>query len=155
MTDLAQRLQQAIATIVRIQKIMEPEMQTADGALKLAPSDIQAMRYIAQNPDCMSGAVAGFLGVVPTTMSSIVDRLVQRGFVTRQRPAENRRAVALRLTEEGADVFQQLETEELTASQRMLDALPRAERPDFVRMIGTIAQALSKLEDQPSSSRDS
>ncbi len=145
MSDPARQLQSAISTIVRIQKILEPSVETAHGALKLAPSDIQTMRFIAGHPGCMSGSVATFLGVVPTTMTSIVDRLVKRGFVSRARPESNRRAVSLNLTEEGAAAFARLEAEELASSRFMLEALPEEERAAFVRSMTRIADALTEL----------
>ena len=148
MSDQAKQLQTAISTIVRIQKIMEPSVQTVHGELKLAPHDIQSMRFIADHPGTMSGTVADFLGVVPTTMTSIVDRLVKRGFVLRERPENNRRAVSLRLTEEGARVFGQLETEEMESSRFMLQILPEDQRDGFVHAMGQIADALTQLQDQ-------
>lgn len=113
--DQARALQAAIATIVRVQKITEPAVKTIHGQVKLAPPDLQTLRFISEHPGTMSSAVAQFLGVVPTTMSSIVDRLVKRGFVSRIRPEQNRRAVALHLTDVGAEVFAGLAAEELAA----------------------------------------
>lgn len=127
---------------------MEPSVQTVHGELKLAPHDIQSMRFIADHPGCMSGTVADFLGVVPTTMTSIVDRLVKREFVSRERPESNRRAVALHLTDEGVRIFAQLDTEELDSSRFMLQILPEDERDGFVRAMVRIADALTDLQGQ-------
>ena len=146
MDDDAQRLQAAIATILRVQKIMEPSLQTTHGELKLAPADIQTMRYVAQNPGCMASRIAGFLGVVPTTMSSIVERLVNRGFLRRSAIEGNRRAIALDLTEAGGEAFRQIDTEELSSSRLMLGFLPEADRPAFVAAMETIADALGEME---------
>ncbi len=146
MASLAEQLQKSIATIVRVQKIMEPSVQNVHGEQKLAPPDMQSLRYIAHNPGCPSGTVAQFLGVVPTTMTSIVDRLVNRGLVIRERPADDRRTVALRLSDEGEKIFRQLEAEELAASQRMLDVLEPDEREAFVRSAVRIAEALSRVK---------
>ncbi|MEM9549976.1 MAG: MarR family transcriptional regulator [Pseudomonadota bacterium] len=148
MDTLERQLQIAIQTIVRIQKILEPSVQTAHGALKLGPPDIQTLRFIAQNPGCMSGTVAEFLGVVPTTMTSIIDRLVKRGFVLRERPADNRRALSLSLTDEGARVQATLDQEERQSSAAMLAILPEEERAGFVRSMNRIAAALSDMSRQ-------
>lgn len=144
----ARALQGAVSTIVRIQKIMEPSLKTAHGTLKLAPPDIQTLRFISEHPGTMSNAVAKFLGVVPTTMTSIVDRLVKRGFVSRKRPEDNRRAVALHLTDLGAEVFAQLAAEELESSARMLSFLDEDQRAAFVASATVIAEGLERLKDQ-------
>jgi len=147
MTDLTRSLQTAISTIVRIQKIMEPSVQTAHGELKMVPPDIQAMRFIAQHPDCMASAVGEFLGVAPTTATSVLDRLVKRGLVSRTRPEDNRRVVSLRLTEEGADAFARLDAEDMANVKRMLDILLDDEREIFVRAMVRIADALTAARD--------
>ncbi len=138
---MTRSLQSSILTIVRIQKIMERSVPTAHGELKLAPPDMQTLRFIAHHPGCMSVAVAHHLGVVPTTATSVVDRLVKRGFVDRVRPEENRRSVALHLTEAGRDAFGRIDAEELASSQAMLDVLPAEEREPFVTAMALIAEA--------------
>lgn len=144
--DDAHRLQTAIATILRVQKIMEPSLQTTHGELKLAPADIQTMRYVAEHPGTMASRIAGFLGVVPTTMSSIVDRLVNRGFLQRSPIEGNRRAIALDLTEVGIETFRQIDSEELGSSRLMLGFLPPSDQAAFVASMERIANALGEIE---------
>ena len=139
---MARSLQDSILAIVRIQKIMERSVPTAHGELKLAPPDMQTLRFIAHHPGCMSVAVAHHLGVVPTTATSVVDRLVKRGFVDRVRPEDNRRSVALHLTDIGRHAFNRIDAEELASSRAMLEVLPEAEREAFVGAMAVIAEAL-------------
>lgn len=150
---MARSLQDSILTIVRIQKIMERSVPTAHGELKLAPPDMQTLRFIASNPGCMSVAVAHHLGVVPTTATSVVDRLVKRGFVDRVRPEANRRSVALRLTDTGRHAFERIDAEELASSKAMLAVLPGEEREAFVGAMAIIADAFlqnrSNADRQP------
>lgn len=148
MASLAEQLMRSVATITRVQKIMESGIQSTYGEMKLPPSDMQTLRYVAHDPGCASGTVAHFLGVVPTTMTSIVDRLVKRGLMVRERPDGDRRTVALRLSEEGERIFRQLETEELAAGERMLEVLEPGEREAFVRSVVRIANALSQNNGQ-------
>lgn len=143
MTDLVSDLQRSIATIIRIQKILEPSVETAHKTYKFAPPDIQTLRYISEHPNCMSGAIAKFLGVVPTTMTSVIDRLVKRGFVDRHRPEDNRRAIALNLTEEGQKVLAQILAEDLQAVGMMLNCLPSSQHEQFVGSMRQIASTLA------------
>lgn len=145
MTDAASDLQAAVAVISRVLKITEPAIQTAHGELKLAPSDIQSLRFIAEHPGCMASALADHLGVVPTTATSIVDRLVKRDFVHRARPEDNRRAIALTLTAAGQDAFTRIDADEKATMTLMLDALPQADRAAFVTAMERIAAHLSSM----------
>lgn len=144
MSDQTKTLQQAVTTILRALKIAETQVQVAHRELSFMPADIQTLRYLSQNNGCKLSDLAGHLGVVPTTASSIVDRLVERGFVGRERPASNRRAVALHLTEDGSVAFGRIEAEEMATMRIMLDALPEADRTGFVEAMTRIAAHVAK-----------
>ena len=87
--------------------------------------------------------MGSFLGIVPTTASSVVDRLVERDLVERRRPETDRRSIALSLTADGREAFGRLEAEEMVTMQVMLDALPEDERETFVRQMTRIADKVS------------
>jgi DNA-binding MarR family transcriptional regulator len=148
MSDPTERLQLAVTSIMRALKVAEPALQKSHGQLKLAPSDVQALQFIAVNPGAMSGALAQSLGVVPTTATSIVDRLVRRGLVRRDRPETNRRAVALTLTTAGKAAAKRLAEEERAASRAMLDALAPEEHEPIVSAMERVAAHLNRLVDQ-------
>lgn len=144
MTNQIKELQQAVTTIMRALKIAETEVQIAHRQLSFLPVDIQTLRFVAQNPDCRLADLASYLGVVPTTASSVVDRLVDRGFVARHRPETDRRSIALSLTDQGKDAFARLEAEERATMKLMLEALPENERATFVRHMSQIASTVSR-----------
>ncbi|MDX8349111.1 MarR family winged helix-turn-helix transcriptional regulator [Cognatiyoonia sp. IB215446] len=113
-------LQEAIVTMVRMLKIVEPEVETAHGQLKLAATDIHTMRFVAANPGCPSVRIAAFLGVGPTTMSSALKRLEERSVLCRNRTETNRPIVLAELTDEGEATFDAILSEERMISTAML-----------------------------------
>ena len=137
------KLHRAVTTILRALKIAETNVQVAHRELAFVPADIQTMRFVSAHPGCKLVDVAAHLGVVPTTASSVVDRLVDRGFVKRDRPENNRRSIALALTRDGTEAFSRLEREELMTMETMLTALPESERAQFVASMTTIADSVS------------
>ncbi|MEM8582192.1 MAG: MarR family transcriptional regulator [Pseudomonadota bacterium] len=144
MADQVVTLHRAVTTLMRALKIAETELQVAHRELSFLPVDIQSLRFVAQNPDCRLAELAQFLGVVPTTASSVVDRLVQRAFIDRRRPETDRRSLALRLTHLGQETFERLEAEEHATMRIMLDALPEQDRETFVRNMTQIAETVSE-----------
>ncbi|MEL6365481.1 MAG: MarR family transcriptional regulator [Pseudomonadota bacterium] len=143
MTDEIDRLRLAAATVLRVLKIMEPEIPTAHDRFKTHPSDIAALHFIGDHPGGRSRALADFLGVAATTATSIVDRLVNAGLVARERPAGDRRSVALSLTGEGEAARAAVISEERETNRRFLEALPAARRAAFVRSMELIAGKLN------------
>lgn len=147
MTDRAQSLAHSISTIVRALKVTEATVQTAHGELKASPSDLFALRFIDEHPDCMSSALAQDLGVAATTATSIVDRLVARGFVQRRRIEENRRVVSLSLTAEGREAVARINAEDLEKSEFMLSVMTEAEQEVVVEVMARVAQAYLDQRD--------
>jgi MarR family transcriptional regulator, organic hydroperoxide resistance regulator len=77
--------------------------QASDTALTLSQYALLqglADRDVARVSDLAAGA-----GVTPSTATRILDALERRGIVSRTRPPEDRRAVAITLTDTGRDVL--------------------------------------------------
>ncbi|GLS44291.1 MarR family winged helix-turn-helix transcriptional regulator [Methylobacterium brachythecii] len=101
--------------------------------------DVQTLLYIARHSDCGPTDIARYLGLAATTISSATDRLAKRGLLERHRIEGDRRAVALRLSEEGsARATAQLEAYN-ALNVTMLERLEPAERETFIRMVTKIA----------------
>ncbi len=135
-------LRQSIDVLVRVFKITEGHVGD-DDALKLNPSDTQAILFVAGRPGCIAADLGQFLGVVPTTTSAIVDRLVRRRLLVRGRTEENRRIVQLSLSEEGARVAEALVAQQTKHCALMLAALDKGDRKGFVRAMAKIAASLT------------
>ncbi|MEM8837898.1 MAG: MarR family transcriptional regulator [Pseudomonadota bacterium] len=146
MTDDVLSLHAAVTSIMRALKIAEKHIQVAHRELNFVTADIETMRFVANNPGCKLSDLADYLDAVPTTASSIVDRLVERGFVLRERPETNRRSVALSLTSAGSEAFTLIDAEEKATMRLMLDALPEDDRAAFVRSMTRIAKSVSSPE---------
>jgi DNA-binding MarR family transcriptional regulator len=77
--------------------------QSSDSALTLSQYALLqglADRDVARVSDLAAGA-----GVTPSTATRILDALERRGIVSRTRPLEDRRAVAITLTDTGREVL--------------------------------------------------
>ena len=147
MNSNLEQLHKSVISLMRALKIAEKNVQVAHRELNFVAADIETMRFVSVHPGCMLSELASHLDVVPTTASSVVDRLVDRGFVKRERPETNRRAIALRLTPEGFDAFALIDAEEKATMQIMLDALPEKDRSQFVRSMVQIAETVAGRDD--------
>ncbi|MEL6371518.1 MAG: helix-turn-helix domain-containing protein [Pseudomonadota bacterium] len=146
MANQTDRTRRSISTLLHVLKIMERDVPTAHDRFKSHPSDIGALHFIGDNPGCQARALADHLGVAATTVSSLLDRLERAGLIARERPPENRRAIALSLSVIGLEVRDAIISEELDNAKRILAALPRGRREEFVSSLETIAARLSQDE---------
>lgn len=146
MQEEIENLHKAVTVLMKALKIAEKNVQVAHQELNFVAADIATLRYLTDHPDCMLSDLANHLRVVPTTASSVVDRLVERGFVSRERPETNRRSIALRMTPEGQHAFALIDAEEKQTMKIMLDALPEKDRTQFVKSMAHIADRVSRRD---------
>lgn len=100
--------------------------------------DKQTLFYVGQNAGCGPSDVARFLGTANTTISSATDRLVKRGYLRRERVEDDRRAVALQLSDDGR-AYVEVQLKMYRDMYRlMLERLLPAERDPFIAMITKI-----------------
>ena len=136
----------AIRVLMRTFTIDEGRIPPAEGRIKYNASDFQTIGFVAERPGCKASDVARFLGVSPTTATSILDRLEGQGILVRARPPTNRRAIALTLTPSGREVHEAIRRQDTANCRAMLDALPPADRAQFLHSIVRIAEALEMAE---------
>ncbi len=139
--ELLESLRSGIDVLVRVLKITDAA-QLPDGKPPLTPSETQTLAFLAAHQGCIATEIARFLNVSATTVSSIVDRLVRRGLVKRERTEENRRVVLLFTTDEGNEAAAAIINEQLNHCEKMLNALAPPDQKIFVDYITTIAENL-------------
>ena len=105
----------------------------------LAEIDKQILLYVEKHPGCGPTDVARFLGVATTTIYSATDRMAKRGLLARERPEDDRRAVALKLTAAGETYVAAHRQAYLEMFKLMLEPLSPEERDSLVAMMTKIA----------------
>jgi DNA-binding MarR family transcriptional regulator len=136
----AERLRKSLALIQRFLKLPSAvEAQIPIENMNL--SDVTIVTLVAERPGCIMRDVAATLESPLSTATTVVDRLVRRGLIVRERDDRNRRVVRLRLTAEGDHLRQMFIEFQRRSSQAMLDALTPEERPLFLNFVEKIAAA--------------
>jgi len=80
----------------------EKQLAAATG---LTPSQLVVLQEVARHGETTAGSIAKAVQFSQATVTSLVDRLVERGFVVRNRGAQDRRQVWVSITEQGAGVL--------------------------------------------------
>ena len=92
-----------------------------------------------------AGQLARGLGVGLSTMTGIVDRLCERGMVTRGEDPEDRRATRVQLTTTGRDLVERLNSVRREFMTRLLDRLNLEQLERAADAATTLADAASSL----------
>lgn len=73
-------------------------------------------------------------------ITRLVDRLVERGWASRERPEENRRVVQVRITRAGIELLDRLAGEVVECHKRQLGHLSPAELHQLIALLGAARQ---------------
>ncbi|NOJ40951.1 MarR family winged helix-turn-helix transcriptional regulator [Bradyrhizobium australiense] len=138
---LARRFQQ-IAVAVFLAEVEE-------AGFDLTPVQYAALAAIRTNPGVDQVTLAGLIAYDRTTITGVVDRLVQKGLLVRHASNRDRRARDLRVTEAGKRTLRGI-TPAVEAAQRiMLRGLTEKEGAELTRLLRKAIAAGNELSRAP------
>ncbi len=105
----------------------------------LTPAQERALRMItrSEEPPRMS-ELADHLGIVPRSLTTVVDALEKAGLVRREVDPDNRRAIRLHLTEHGAAVRDDMREARRRAAEDLFAPLTEKDRKALVQLLSRI-----------------
>jgi DNA-binding MarR family transcriptional regulator len=112
------------------------EVDSAVSAVQL-----RALTVLSGVPGSNLGRLADAMGVALSTASRLVERLVAAGLVDRRTSEVNRREVALRLTQHGADTLSRYDAIRLENLHRVLERLSPDDRDAVLTGLRALARA--------------
>ena len=136
----AQSLLSSVGALLREFHVNERAFPIAEGRIPYSPHVFAALGFVAELPGARASDLAKFLGLRPTTNSSLVSRLVSRGLIEKRPHPEDGRAVALHLTEAGEEIYAAIRRQDLRNMELILSALAVEDRPKFIEMMDHVAQ---------------
>ena len=117
--------EQIIVCLRRISQAIDTYSRYLWQEYGLTAPQLGALRELKRHTDVTPGRLAELLHITPQTMAGIVNRLMQRGLITRQRDERDRRSYMIHITEEGL---------------RLADAAPSLLRDRFCRELASLEQ---------------
>ncbi|UEJ84313.1 MarR family winged helix-turn-helix transcriptional regulator [Brachybacterium halotolerans subsp. kimchii] len=82
--------------------------ERALGGLGITPGDAGVLRLVGRNPGVSQRAVSEQVGVGPSRIVAVLDRLEGKGLLERRRSPRDRRSHEVSLTEHGREVLERL-----------------------------------------------
>lgn len=138
---LARRFQQ-IAVAVFLAEV-------EDAGFDLTPVQYAALASIKANPGLDQVTLAGLIAYDRTTITGVVDRLVQKGLVVRRASSRDRRARELEITEHGRKTLRAITPAVEAAQRTMLRGLTLKESDELIRLLRKAIAAGNELSRAP------
>ncbi|MEO4044352.1 MarR family transcriptional regulator [Hoeflea sp. CAU 1731] len=138
---LVRRLQQAAVAIFQV--------EVARAGYDMTPVQYAALTAVRVNPGIDQATLAGLIAYDRTTITGVVDRLTQKGFLTRKPSETDRRARILQVTENGDKALREIQPAVEQAQHIMLRGLDDAESQEFMRLLAKTVNAVNELSRAP------
>ena len=138
---LARRFQQ-IAVAVFLAEVEE-------AGFDLTPVQYAALAAVSDRPGIDQVTLAGLIAYDRTTITGVVDRLVQKGLVARLESSRDRRARELKITDTGRRTLRGVAPAVEAAQQIMLRGLSDKEATELMRLLKKTIAAGNELSRAP------
>jgi MarR family transcriptional regulator, organic hydroperoxide resistance regulator len=114
----------------------------------LTPSQYDLLAPLVEADDAPLGLreLARAAGVSAPTATRMIDGLAARGLVTRERAADDRRAVRIALTAEGAEAVDEHRGRMLGRRRALFDQLSHTERRAAAKVLARLAAAYEEID---------
>lgn len=103
--DNRQLLNELLVELFNYILLLEERNLKKNGLKGLSINEVHIIEAIKKTETPSMSEVANRLMITPSTLSTSVNRLIQKGFVKSERSKEDRRVVLLSLTEKGQEAF--------------------------------------------------
>lgn len=138
--DKARRLLDHLQTI----------METAESAVAgnptlcetLSSQEMRVLGTVGRHEHCVMSMIARRIRLSLSGVTSLVDRMVEKRLVRRDRSEEDRRVVQVELTPQGRELHEAAVDSQVRAARGMLQALSAAEQEELLALFGKIAERI-------------
>jgi DNA-binding MarR family transcriptional regulator len=120
-----------------------------DAGYDLTPLQYAALAAVSTSPGIDQVTLAGLIAYDRTTITGVVDRLVQKALVTRHESSRDRRARELTITDAGRRTLRGITPAVEAAQRTMLRGLTAKEASELVRLLQKAVAAGNELSRAP------
>ena len=142
LNTFAINLQQQIYRLVREYELCD---QMCMGQYRVTASQGYTILTLPESESMTMNALSEAMGLANSTMTRMVDQLVDKGFVRRTTDDEDRRVVCVSLTAQGQETWRNLEQAQQYFFGLVLTEISQDERHDILQVLERIVVAIEKV----------
>ena len=114
--------------------------------LEFSKSELFALLIVDRHREVIMSKIAEYINAPMSTANGIIERLVKKGYLDRDRSETDRRIVVIRLTEEGKSLVNGLKNIVLEYIKLIYDALDDEERRLIFKIFDKITRIIAQKD---------
>lgn len=131
--------------LLGVTALLREDMDRTFAGTNLSETRVHALWVLHHAGPSTQQVLAAELSVTPRSISALVDTLEAAGYVERRDHPADRRAVLVTLTAAAAGMMAGMEADHAHLADRLLEAVPEADREAFTRGLDSVLSQLSEL----------
>ena len=124
--------------------VAHAEAEAHCGCPDLSMAQFNLLMAVQAAGEITGSELAGRLGVSPPSVSVMVERLVERGLLVRERSSEDRRKVVLRMSDEASIHFARIEEQVLASFVELVREIGPETAEKWVEVLQQVEQVLDR-----------
>ncbi len=116
-----------------------------DSAVELNKTQQKALHFVSFHPKANMGEICRHMNMEKGSFTAVVDSLIDKGLIRRDRDTEDRRRINLSLTDAGSSVVADFERKMGRHLKRKLEKLNPEDMQKFSRAVNDLHEIVAKL----------
>src|SRR5260370_16077348 len=104
--------------------------------------ELHIIAYIGRNKNVTMSDIADNIDAPFSTLTSIVDKLVERKYLSREHGGEDRRVINVMLAEKGKTAYKTVSTKNKHVAEKLLSQFSEQEQATFIEQLNILASTL-------------
>jgi DNA-binding MarR family transcriptional regulator len=121
-------------------------------AFGLTGPQLTVIKILAQLGDLSLSSLSERIRAQNSTVTGIIDRMEREELVRRERSAEDRRIVLIRLTEKGQRLASEISLEPMEIFRQALESIPRRDVDELFRVLDAVQERVRDIVGDASAS---
>jgi DNA-binding MarR family transcriptional regulator len=142
-TSLSDRVFHRFLSLLRFVRCQGRQLIDESG---IKPRDFSVLRFLLDSGPSTIGHIQSFIQKSPSTTSSLIAKLVEKGYLCRTRSKTDNRVVKVMLTPSGRFFAENTPLQGLPLLRRNLASMPEKRLIEIERMLGEIRDLMEAAE---------
>lgn len=144
--DKAELIKEVLELQQRLNQLLEQAAPDNWINLNLTIAQLKSLFFIVNEGSTNSRKLASALGVTPSNVTGIIDRLVDQGLVSRQENPKDRRMLLLQATDKGKDTLANLKQSKTSHMSEVLACVGTEELSILAWGLSSLVKAIETYE---------